>query len=225
MKKKIFTMFLAIILVLSSSMIGNANESIVESKIQPKKMSQEIESDFEKFINFVEKNLEINNNRYVLKNIESIDTYIQNNFENISRILNVKTKDDAIKVLKERFVDLNNKANDGKIMILSDGSYYNSNMILMKSSSHVISTHWWGIRHAFYSRSAARSLANDLEYFNDLTTIAGLILPGGPISSIVGLLTSGYISLLVSDLRYWANRTYHFNADIAWTLNYRMYEN
>ena len=129
MKKKIFTMFLAIILVLSSSMIGNANESIVESKIQPKKMSQEIESDFEKFINFVEKNLEINNNRYVLKNIESIDTYIQNNFENISRILNVKTTDDAIKVLKERFVDLNNKANDGKIMILSDGSYYNSNMI------------------------------------------------------------------------------------------------
>lgn len=48
-------MFLAIIMVLSSSMIGNANESIVDSKIQPKKMSQEIESDFEKFINFVEK--------------------------------------------------------------------------------------------------------------------------------------------------------------------------
>ena len=150
MKKKIFTMFLAIIMVLSSSMIGNANESIVDSKIQPKKMSQEIESDFEKFINFVEKNLEINNNRYILKNIESIDTYIQNNFENISRILNVKTTDDAIKVLKERFVDLNNKANDGKIMILSDGSYYNSDMILMRSSDHVVSTHWWGVRHAFY---------------------------------------------------------------------------
>ena len=102
-------MFLAIIMVLSSSMIGNANESIVDSKIQPKKMSQEIESDFEKFINFVEKNLEINNNRYILKNIESIDTYIQNNFENISRILNVKTTYDAIKLLKERFFDLNNK--------------------------------------------------------------------------------------------------------------------
>ena len=101
MKKKIFTMFLAIILVLSSSMIGNANESIVESKIQPKKMSQEIESDFEKFINFVEKNLEINNNRYVLKNIESIDTYIQNNFENISRILNVKTKDGNAVIISE----------------------------------------------------------------------------------------------------------------------------
>ena len=224
MKKKIFTMFLAIIMVLSSSMIGNANESIVDSKIPPKKMSQEIESDFEKFINFVEKNLEINNNRYILKNIESIDTYIQNNFENISRILNVKTKDDAIKVLKERFVDLNNKANDGKIMILSDGSYYNSNMILMKSSSHVISTHWWGIRHAFYSRSAARSFANEIDGMSDLASAAAILFPGS-VSSLVGTLTSWYLTVLANDIRYWANDTYHFNTDIAWTLNYRMYEN
>lgn len=223
MKKKFITMLLATIVLLSSPIVGSAQES--STKAQPKKMSQKVETSFDRFVGFVEKNLKIENDRYVLKNVDNVRAYIQSDFTNISKILNVDTPNKAIKVLKERFEDLNNKADTGKIAIFSDGSYYSGNMIFDRSSDHDVSTHWWGVRHAFYSSSAARSFADELAYINDLTTIAGLVLPGGPISSIVGLLSSEYINLLVADIRYWADDTEHFNTDIAWSLNYRMYEN
>lgn len=222
MKKKIITMLLATIVLLSSPIVGSAQES--STKAQPKKMSQKVETSFDRFVGFVEKNLKIENDRYVLKNVDNVRAYIQSDFTNISKILNVDTPNKAIKVLKERFEDLNNKADTGKIAIFSDGSYYSGNMIFDRSSDHDVSTHWWGVRHAFYSSSAARSFASEIDGVSDLAAAAATLFPGS-VSSLVGTLTSWYLTVLAKDIRYWADDTDHFNTDIAWTLNYRMYEN
>ena len=80
-----------------------------------------------------------------MKNPESIKLYIQKNFKSISHSLGVYTPDEAFKMLKERFENLNSEAGNGKIVILSNGSFYSDKMITARSNGHYVSNHWWGV--------------------------------------------------------------------------------
>lgn len=82
-----------------------------------------------------------------------------------------------------------------------------------------------GVRHTFYSSESAIDFGKTLQNTSDFVSAAALVLPTGPIDDIVGALSSWYLDTLGSDIIAWADKAPDgFNVDIAWTLNYRIYE-
>lgn len=217
-KKRKLSLLLALSLSVTPSLVSvNQTKSYakeVENKnVNDFKMSESFIKELDEYIVVKDKKFYVNKNIGFFKVVEKYAT------------INKVKSDIIVDELENRLDFLNKKVEEKQIVVNYNKTYIKLNDYTSRSAGKGTTYHWWGVRHIFYSRSSAEEFGKSLQVTSDFVAAAAMVLPTGPIDDIVGALSSWYLDTLGSDIIAWGKKAPNgFNVDIAWTLNYRIYE-
>lgn len=176
-------------------------------------------------IQIVDKYVFVEKGNLVLRNEDSLRKELSRKRSFIRELNSEEEIDAAISVLKSRFRVLNLKADLHQITIEKSKRIVNNNLIL-RSGGRSSSYYWWGVRHIFYSDSAARDYAYNVRM--NAHVDAGAAALAGAIFGGIGALPSGLSALyaysIADTVDYNANRPGNgVILDVNWWLTYRCY--